>query len=40
MLAPWPIGDKLTRRSDLCNNAYTPLNPDYSDHKLTVITAE
>ena len=21
MLAPWPIGDKLTRRSDLCNNA-------------------
>ena len=21
MLAPWPIGDKLTGRSDLCNNA-------------------
>ena len=21
MLAPWPIGDKPTRRSDLCNNA-------------------
>ena len=21
MLAPWPIGDKLTSRSDLCNNA-------------------
>ena len=22
MLAPWPIGDKRTCRSDLCNNAY------------------
>ena len=21
MLAPWPIGDKRTCRSDLCNNA-------------------
>ncbi len=24
MLAPWPIGDKRTCRSDLCNNAYDP----------------
>ena len=26
MLAPWPIGDKRTCRSDLCNNAYRIAN--------------
>ena len=31
MLAPWPIGDKRTCQSDLCNNAsflyYSAVNP-------------
>ena len=27
MLAPWPIGDKPTHRSDLCNNAHILRHP-------------
>ena len=28
MLAPWPIGDKRTCRSDLCNNAFMRESPE------------